>query len=80
MGCVEGKCPSQEADCRRGSLVGQDLDIGKPGGVVDADVDELPAGPFGLLGALLALAWLSILLLIFGVIDFQWRARCTELR
>jgi len=31
-------------------------------------------------GALLALAWLSILLLVFSVIDFQWRARCTELR
>ena len=29
-------------------------------------------------GALLALAWLSILLVIFGVIDHQWHAKCAR--
>jgi hypothetical protein len=41
---VEGDRPPQEADRGGRLLVGQDLDVGEAGGVVDADVDALPAG------------------------------------
>jgi hypothetical protein len=34
---------AQEADRGRGLLVGEDLGIGQAGGVVDRDVDEVPA-------------------------------------
>jgi len=40
---VEGHRPSQEADRGGRLLVGQDLGVGEAGGVVDADVDPLPA-------------------------------------
>jgi hypothetical protein len=36
-------CPSEEARAAVAGLVVQDLDIGEPGMVVDADVDKLPA-------------------------------------
>ena len=35
--------PAQKAGRARRPLVGEDLDVGKAGGVVDADVDEFPA-------------------------------------
>ena len=35
--------PDEEAGDRPALLVRQDLDVGEPGGVVDRDVDELPA-------------------------------------
>ncbi len=41
---VERDRAAQEADGCGGFLVGQDLDVGQAGGVIDADVDELPAG------------------------------------
>jgi transposase len=39
-----GRRPLQEAGGGRALLVGQDLRVGQAGGVIDADVDELPAG------------------------------------
>ena len=42
--------PDEEAGDRPALLVRQDLDVGEPGGIVDRDVDELPAcapGPGG---------------------------------
>jgi hypothetical protein len=44
MGGVETQRPLEEADAGRGPLVGEQLDIREPGGVVDADVHEFPAG------------------------------------
>jgi hypothetical protein len=44
VGAVEADRPPQEADRGGRLLVGQDLDVGQAGGVVDADVDPLPAG------------------------------------
>jgi hypothetical protein len=44
VGGVEAQRPLEEADAGGRLLVGQQLDIGEAGGVVDADVDELPAG------------------------------------
>ena len=41
---IEGQRPAQEADRGLGLLVRQDLGVGKSSGVVDRDVDELPAG------------------------------------
>src|SRR5215216_3241864 len=38
-----GDRPAQESRGADTLLVGQDLDVGETGGVVDADVDELPA-------------------------------------
>ncbi len=49
---VEGNGSPQEADRGAGPLIAQDLDVGEAGGVIDADVDELPAGALGLGGAL----------------------------
>jgi hypothetical protein len=43
---VERDSSSQEADGGGGFLVGEDLDVGQAGGVVDADVHELPADRF----------------------------------
>ena len=43
VGGVEGDRAAQERDRGRGLLVGEDLDVGQAGGVVDADVHELPA-------------------------------------
>jgi len=40
---VEGKRALEEADGRRRSLVGEDLDVGQAGEVIDGDVDALPA-------------------------------------
>ena len=36
---------TQEAGRGRAFLIGEHFDIGEPGGVVDGDVDELPADP-----------------------------------
>jgi hypothetical protein len=44
VGSVEAQRPLEEADAGRCLLVGEHLDIAEPGGVVDADVNELPAG------------------------------------
>ena len=41
---VVGDSPFQEADRGDGLLVGEDLDVGDPGRVIDTDVDVLPAG------------------------------------
>src|SRR6266511_1873887 len=41
----EGDRPAQEADCGRCFLVGEHLDVGEPGRVVDGHVHELPADP-----------------------------------
>ena len=35
---------AKEPDGGSGSLVGEDLDVGQTGRVIDADVHELPAG------------------------------------
>src|SRR5215211_2104583 len=45
-----GDRPPQEPRGGGALLVGQDLDVGEAGGVVDADVDELPAGGAQALG------------------------------
>lgn len=45
VGAVEGQCSPQEGDGSGFLLVWPDLDVGKPGGVLDANVDELPACP-----------------------------------
>jgi hypothetical protein len=50
VAAVERDGAAQEADRGGGLFVGQDLDVGEAGGVVDADVDELPAD--GLLAVL----------------------------
>jgi hypothetical protein len=36
--------PHEEAGDRLALFVGQDFDVGKPGRVVDRDMDELPPG------------------------------------
>ena len=41
---VEGDGSFEELDGGGGFLVAVDFDVGQAGGVVDADVDELPAG------------------------------------
>jgi hypothetical protein len=46
---VEGDRPAQEGDAGPRLRVAQDLDVGQAGGVIDADVDELPAGAAGAL-------------------------------
>jgi hypothetical protein len=43
MGGAQAQRPLEEADAGRRPLVGQVLDVAEPRGVVDADVDELPA-------------------------------------
>src|SRR4051794_14119073 len=43
VGAVEGERPSQKADRGGCLLVRQDLHVGKASGVIDADVDPLPA-------------------------------------
>ena len=43
VGGVEGDRAAQEADRGRGLLVGEHLDVGQAGGVIDADVHEFPA-------------------------------------
>jgi len=40
---VERDGPLEKADRGRGLLIGQDFDVGQPGGAVDADMNELPA-------------------------------------
>ena len=47
VGTVEADGAAQEADRRDRPFIAQDLDVGKAGGVVDADVDELPATAAG---------------------------------
>ena len=47
MATAEGHGAAQEADACLGLLIVQHLDIGEPGGVIDADVDELPARAAG---------------------------------
>ena len=44
LGRVEAQRPAQEGDAGRRPLVGEQLDVGEPRRIVDADVDELPAG------------------------------------
>src|SRR6187401_3328604 len=44
VSAVEGVGASEEADRRRGALVGQHLGVGQPAVVVDRDVHELPPG------------------------------------
>ena len=44
--CVIGDGGFEERDCAGGFLVRQDLGEGHARGVIDADVDELPAEPF----------------------------------
>src|SRR5215212_6949881 len=41
----EGDRAAEEAGRGRALLVGEHLDVGEPGGVVDGDVDELPTDP-----------------------------------
>jgi hypothetical protein len=43
----EDEHATQEAGGRGGELVGQHLDVGQSGSVVDGDVDEFPAGTTG---------------------------------
>src|SRR3954447_13172422 len=43
VGGIEGDRALEEPDRGRGLLVGEDFDVGQPGGVVDADVHVLPA-------------------------------------
>ncbi len=38
-----GHCPAHEPDHGHRSLVGQDLDRGQPGGVIDGDMHSFPA-------------------------------------
>jgi hypothetical protein len=40
----------EKAGRRRGSLIGEDLGVGESGGVIDSDMDELPADAADLLG------------------------------
>jgi hypothetical protein len=47
-----GKRPVEEGDGARVALVAQDLDGGKPRGVVDGDVSELPASTAGAVPAI----------------------------
>ncbi len=47
LGRVEAQRPPQKADAGCGLLVGEQLHVGEPGRVVDADVHELPAGAAG---------------------------------
>ena len=62
VAAVEGDGAAQKAGGGRGPLVCEHLDVGEPGGVIDADVHELPAlrrpapagAPVGLLGLALA--------------------------
>ena len=47
-----GDGPLEEADDGRRALVGEHLGVGQAGAVIDADVQELPAGPAGAGGAI----------------------------
>jgi hypothetical protein len=42
-----GQGSLEEPDGGHGPLVGEDFDVGQPGGVIDADMDGFPAGPVG---------------------------------
>jgi hypothetical protein len=49
---VPGDEASKEGGCGRGSFVGEDLGISEAGGIIDGDMDELPAGsPIGALSS-----------------------------
>jgi hypothetical protein len=47
MVLVPGDQSSKEGDSRWGSFVSQDLGVSQAGGIVDGDVDELPADTSG---------------------------------
>jgi hypothetical protein len=49
VAAIERQRAPQQADRGRGLLVVEHLDVGQPGGVVDRDVDVLPAGAAGAL-------------------------------
>jgi hypothetical protein len=56
---VVGDSSMEKADSCHGTLIGQDLDVGDAGSVVDADVDELPTGALDarLANAMDAVTW-----------------------